>query len=646
MENLPPEQQRYFIEAEKRKRPEGSAQFVDLVDSDSDRLRHLVDDPWADHAALDALPSPLKGGDRIEFLIVGAGMGGIVQAVSLIQAGFKAEQIRIVEVGGGIGGTWYWNRYPGLHCDVEAYIYLPLLEETGYVPSTKYVSAVEIRNYLVDIVRKWNLTDKISYRTNLEGLKWNEDTRSWKVDLVSGRGKDGQTRESFSVDADFAFITSGIFPRPHVPKLQGLHSFEGDMMHTSRWDYNITGGSPETPFPEMDKLKGKRVGILGTGATAVQVVPELAKYADELYVFQRTPSAVYERGQRPTDEKEWREKIAAKPGWHNERMENFALHVAQSPLLPADSENLVGDGWTNLKGYCALTGSDAFGDVGPTEVPQHIGKLMALDAPTSAKMRARIAEIVKDKETAEKLTPWYPAWCKRPTFSDIYLQAFNKPNVHLVDTDGKGVDSVTTKGVVANGKEYPVDVLILSTGYRSPTHGGGDPAKRLGVEIIGRGGRTISEKWSSQGVATLHGVVTGGIPNLFWIYPIQGGATANFAHCIVASGRHIAYIVAEGQKRTGRESVHGTVIDVTSAAEEAWSMQILGGAAHFAGTATCTPSYLTNEGEATRMPDSQEEMMKRARASPYSKGMVPYIRVMEAWRNEGSLSGIEVSASG
>ena len=214
-------------------------------------------------------------------------------------------------------------------------------------------------------------------------------------------------------------------------------------------------------------------------------MPELAKYADELYVFQRTPSAVYERGQRPTDEAEWNQKIATHTGWQKERMENFALHLAHSPLLPPNAKNLVGDGWTQLKGYCAITGSDAFDNVAPTEIPQHIGKLMALDADTSAKVRARTANVVKDKETAEKLTPWYPAWCKRPTFSDLYLQAFNQPNVHLVDTDGKGVDSVTTKGVVANGKEYPVDILILSTGYRPPSYGGGDPAKRMGVEIVG-----------------------------------------------------------------------------------------------------------------------------------------------------------------
>ena len=149
---------------------------------------------------------------------------------------------------------------------------MPLLEETGYVPTSKYVSAVEIREYLVKIARKWDLLDKISFRTTLDGLRWDEEACSWKANLSSGRGKDGQTKESLSADADFVVITGGYFGRPHVPKFQALQSFGGDMMHTSRWDYNITGGCSDTPFPKMDKLRGKRVGLLGTGATVSTVI--------------------------------------------------------------------------------------------------------------------------------------------------------------------------------------------------------------------------------------------------------------------------------------------------------------------------------------------------------------------------------------
>ncbi|KAL0568846.1 hypothetical protein V5O48_013132, partial [Marasmius crinis-equi] len=637
---------RYAVEAEKRKRPEGSAQFQDLETSTSDRLRHLIDDVWADHAALDALPSPIKGGDHIKLLVVGAGMSGIVMAVRLIQAGFSVDQIRIVETAGGIGGTWYWNRYPGLHCDIEAYIYLPLLEETGYVPTEKYASAVEIRNYLVQIAEKWGLTDKILFRTSVDGLRWDDSSNVWKVDLVTRRGPGGQTVEKFSVDVDFTFLASGVFPGPHAPKLSGLEAFGGEMMHTSRWDYNITGGSSETPFPEMVKLKGKRVGIIGTGASAVQAIPELAKYADELYVFQRTPSAVYVRGQKATDPVEWRESIAAKAGWQEERRQNFAMILSGSKLLKADSPNLVGDSWTRLKSLCGAFGSDSFEVVGLEQVPQHVERLLALDKDTSEQVRARVGEVVKDGKTAEALTPWFPAWCKRPTISDTYLQTFNSPHVHLID-NAKGVDGASTKGVVVDGKEYPVDVLILSTGYRSPFADSFNPARRVGVEIFGRGGRSITDKWNTQGASTLHGVGSNGFPNLFWIYPVQAGVTANFSYSIEVASRHIAYLVARGHERVGagRQDVDKkrVLIEVSSAAEEEWSMRCVAGAACFAGILGCTPSWMTNEGDATHV-GSPEEMMRRARASINSKGIIPYMRELEGWRDEGSMKGFEVSA--
>ncbi|KAL0573796.1 hypothetical protein V5O48_008149 [Marasmius crinis-equi] len=642
MEDLPAEQ-RYLVEAEKRKRPDGPSQYQDLNTSNNDRLRHLVDDIWADHAALDALPSPLKGGDHVKFLVVGAGIGGLVMAVRLIQVGFPVEQIRIVETAGGIGGTWYWNRYPGLHCDVEAYIYLPLLEETGYVPTKKYASAVEIRNYLAEVAQKWGLAAKILFRTSVDGLRWDDSSRSWKVDLVTRRGRNGENAERFSVEADFTMLGSGVFPGAHVPKVAGLESFGGPMMHTARWDYGVTGGSSETPFPEMVKLKGKRVGIIGTGASAVQSIPELAKYADELFIFQRTPSAVYERGQKPTDPEEWHQKIAPKAGWHKERMENQALFVAESSMLTPDTPNLVNDGWTHVKGYRAIVGSESFENIGPEQIPQHVARLLALDKETSEQVRARVSEIVQDKKLAESLTPWYPSWCKRPTFSDTYLQMFNLPHVHLIDTDGRGVDRVSTKGVVANGTEYPVDVLILSTGYRSPA-ADGDPSKRAGIKIFGRGGRTLTDKWDAQGATTLHGVGSNGFPNLFMLALLQSGLTANYTHCADVASSHVAFIVAKGHERTGGKDKKGVVVEVLSAAEEEWSLRCLAGSACFAGMANCTPGWMNNEGD-LGLGGSQEEMMKKARGSPYAKGMMLYLREIEAWREEGSMTGIEVNTA-
>ncbi|ORY68389.1 uncharacterized protein BCR38DRAFT_334696 [Pseudomassariella vexata] len=640
--SMPPDQQKYMAEAAKRKRPDGMAQFQELHFSDNERLRQLADDPFADHATLDQLPVPIKSGDRVKFLILGAGLGGILNGVRLIQAGFSADQIRLVEVAGGIGGTWYWNRYPGLHCDVESYVYLPLLEEMGYMPPHKYISGVGIRNYLVEMAKKWDLADKIMYRTQVNGLQWDDGIRAWKADMTTGRGPGGQEKSTLWMNADFVLLNTGLFPHPQVPKLPGLTGFEGAMFHTARWDYNVTGGSSETPFPTLDKLNGKRVGIIGTGATAIQVVPEVAKWAKELYVFQRTPSQVHVRGQRETDLTEWREQIAAKPGWQTERMENFAEHLSLG--APSDHKNLVGDGFSHLSAYYALIGGIGSDKVTPEKVPEHIGGLLALDATRAAKVRARVSEVVKDEDTAEKLTPWYPVWCKRPTFSDVFLQAFNQENVHLVDTDGKGVDGVTPRGLVFNGKEYPLDVLILSTGYRSPGVGSGNPSVRTGLEIVGRGGRTLTEKWTSQGPTTLHGCASNGFPNLFWMGPTQAGATANFAHVLEVLSRHVAHIVAKGHEQAGAcKQDNGVVVEVRKEAEEAWSMLCLSGAAAFSATSVCTPSYLTNEGEA--MLGKPQELMQRARGAPWPTGMVAYIRELDAWHDAGKLEGIEVTAA-
>ncbi|KAF9264540.1 pyridine nucleotide-disulfide oxidoreductase-like protein [Marasmius fiardii PR-910] len=606
-------QQRYATEAAKRQREDGLAQFQELHLADNDRLRHLVDDPYADHAALDKLPPPLKSGDRIKFLIVGAGMGGILSAIRLVEAGFSADQIRFVEVAGGIGGTWWWNRYPGLHCDIESYIYLPMLEEMGYVPPKKYESSVGIRNYLISMAKKYELEDKIMFRTQLDRLQWDESIRAWKADLTIGRGEKGHEKSTLWVNAEFVYLVTGIFPRPQVPKLPGITAFEGAMFHTSRWNYDVTGGSSDNAFPVMDKLKGKRVGVIGTGATAVQIVPELAKYAEELYVFQRTPSQVNVRGQRDTDPAEWKERVAHRPGWQKERMENFAAHMSTS--LSDNDENLVGDAWTDLKAYCAVIGSDRFGVITRDKAPEHIGGMLARDAPHTAAIRKRVAEIVKDKETAERLTPWYPTWCKRPTFSDVYLQTFNQPNVHLVDTDGKGVDSIRPTAIVANRKDYPIDILVFSTGYRSPAAGNANPATKVGVEVVGRNGRVFSEKWASQGPTTLHGCCSNGFPNLFWLGPAQTGVTANFAHPIDVLARHISFIVGSAHDKAGGKQKNGVVVEPMVEAEEQWSMLCMQGAAYFGGIATCTPGYMTGEGDSLKQPATTLKSVNLAR--PY-----------------------------
>lgn len=362
----------------------------------------LLQDPWADHDALNARDPPALGdGQRVKVVILGGGFGALITAVRLIQAGLAAKDIRFVDSAGGFGGTWYWNRYPGLHCDVEAYCYLPFLEETGYVPATKYSPGHEILEHSNRIAQHWDLADKALFRAEVNALTWDDNDKAWTVSLKEGRGP-GQDARNFKVQAQYFVIASGVLSRPQAPKIPGLESFAGNMFHTARWDYTTTGGTPTAP--DMTKLKDKRVGIIGTGATAVQVVPELAKHAKELYVFQRTPSAVSPRGQRPTDREEWRTKIAAKKGWQAERVSNLTRILSNS--AEPDEPDLVDDWWTKIASYHATLGSTRRPPPAPTPaaIQAHIGEFVALDLPHAEGTRARVDSIVRDKDTAAKLS--------------------------------------------------------------------------------------------------------------------------------------------------------------------------------------------------------------------------------------------------
>ncbi|KAI0199122.1 hypothetical protein F4808DRAFT_221250 [Astrocystis sublimbata] len=642
-------QQKYAVEAQKRVRPEGLAQFQELAHSGSERLRHLVDDVWADHAALDAQTPPLQAGDCPKILIAGAGIGGIVAAVRLIQQGFTADQIRLVETAGGVGGTWYWNRYPGLHCDIESYIYMPLLEETGFMPSHKYASGVEIRQHFKNVMEKYQLQDKVLFRSRVNSYRWDDAARHWNVDLSTWRGPKGQEQGSLQVKAEFVFMTAGLLAKPQVPKLGGvgIESYKGDLFHTSLWDYNVTGGSPDEVFPQLSKLAGKRVGFVGTGATAIQAVPCLAKYAKELYVFQRTPSTVFSRGQKPTDPQEWATSIAGKPGWFDARNRNFSQ--AMSRCLPDGETDLVDDEWSRQPAYRALTGDPEFAAVPPEKAGEVIAKFLMDDAPSTARARQRVKDLVKDPETAAKLTPWYPVWCKRPTFSDTYLQVFNEPHVHLVDTDGKGLDSMTPDGVVANGTEYPLDVLVFGTGYVSPSADGGDPSIRAGIKVYGRDGRDISDKFAREGVSTLYGVASNGFPNLFWLGVSQAGINPCHSYVLDTLARISAYMISAGHERVGDGSkTQGrVVVEVDAAGEHAWGMRILQGAARFATLSVCTPSYISSQRGPGNPAEgkTQEELFRAARQSPWSGGMMTFVDVFTKWRDEGKLEGVLSSAA-
>ncbi|KAK4504033.1 hypothetical protein PRZ48_004948 [Zasmidium cellare] len=607
--------EKYAQEREKRI-GKGLSQFVDL--RKSEKFKSLLDDPWVEAGT--PVNEVVPDGGHCRVLIVGSGYGGILFAVNLVKAGFSAEDIVIVDPAGGFGGTWYWNH-------VEAYIYMPLLEEMQYMPKHKYAGGEELREYAESICRRYNLFGRAMFQSKAMRMSWDEDGQVWKAQIL--QAPKGLQSKTINVSADFVILAGGVLHNAQVPDATGIHQFEGDMFHTARWQYDVTGGSPADP--RMTRLRDKKVGVIGTGATGIQVVPRLAEFSKELYVFQRTPSSVAARGNRKTDSFEWNTEIANKPGWQRERNMNYFAFVGNAEPKPA--VDLVKDGWTSMPSFSALIAGPSY-NVTPENAAEHVAKMYALDRPHQDRVRKRVMNVVHDPKTASKLQAWYPGWCKRPCFHDEYLPAFNYPHVKLVDTDGKGIDGLSRNGVVAHGREYELDVIVWASGFVSPAVG--TPASKAGIELTGKGGRLLEDEVRENGVSTLHGVVSRGFPNLFWPGGLQAAASPNQMFLLETLSAHVAYMVSEATKRTGGKAI----VEPTAEAEEEWASRIMEGAAVFSSVAGCTPSYINKEGEVDNM--SMEEKIKAAKGGVWSKGIVDYVHVLEAWREEGSMSGLEV----
>lgn len=640
-------QAKYEQERQKRLRLDGDAQYIDLALSE--KFKHYREDPWLDERS-EAVT--IKHGEHVKFLILGAGLGGLVFAAKLIQtAGVAASEIRLVDAAGGIGGTWYYNRPPGLMCDVESYCYLPLLEEMQYVPKHKYSYSHEIRAYLNAVADKYGLSSTAMFRTTIKRLVWDETKSQWNVSMRKERGRDPdkQTALEMAITAEFVIATSGLLVHPKLPGIADIDKFEGVSFHTSRWDYSATGGSPSDA--NLHKLADKRVGIIGTGATAIQAVPHLARHAKHLTVFQRTPSSVDTRGQHATDPETFALAVATHRGWWRERNVNLASHL--SDAVAVTDTNLVDDQWSRCHSYRALIGGPS-GPRSPADVPDFLASLHAMDLARAERLRRRVDEVVvaREKQTAARaLKPWYASWCKRPAFHDEYLATFNLARVDLVDTDGRGVDALTRTGARVGDTEYPLDMVIFSTGFRAPWIG--SPAHRAGMTVTGREGMDLDAKWNEeeQGLATLHGCMTHGFPNFFMPGPFQAAATANQSFTLDVLGDHVAQIIRQAQERVrqqppGRDGDRGSsrvVIEPTREAEEAWAAEIAKRSISFAGVGGCTPGYLNGEGAMARITESSpEEMMKAARRSIWGEGIVSFMRVLERWEADGELRGLDV----
>ena len=583
---------KYLEERDKRLRSDGNEQYLQL----KGQLAHYLEDPYSP-----VTPRAPKT-DHVTFAFIGGGFAGLVTGARLVEAGVK--NVRIIEKGGDFGGTWYWNRYPGAQCDTASLVYMPLLEETGHMPSEKYAHAPEILAHCQHIGRHYGLYANALFHTEVTGLEWDAARSRWIV----------RTNRGDEFTAQFVGMGTGPLHVPKLPGIPGIESFKGHSFHTSRWDYGYTGGNPSGA--PMEKLEDKRVAIIGTGATAVQCIPHLARACQALYVFQRTPSSVDVRANEPLD-RAWFAQIAT-PGWQQRWLANFTANQAG---FGAEVEDLVKDGWTDLSRRIR----SKIMNLPPERMtPQHM--MAAYEDSDYEKMdeiRARADSIVQDRETAQMLKAWYRQLCKRPCFHDEYLQAFNSPNTHLIDTDGRGVEKITATGVVVAGVEYPVDCIIYASGFEVGT----EYKRRAGFDMIGRDGVKLSEHWT-EGMRTKHGIHVHGFPNAFLVQPTQGAnLISNVPHNLTEAGKTIALVVAHALGSGAAQ------VEVTRQAEDAWVALLLTGMGRMLGSPDCTPGYYNNEGQ---------DPGPRARLNVgYPQGATAYFRYLDEWRKSGDFEGLE-----
>ena len=573
---------KYLEERDKRLRAEGNEQYIEI----EGKFAHYMDDPYVDPGfTRDALT------DDVDVVIVGGGFAGLLAGARLREAG--VESIRIIERGGDFGGTWYWNRYPGAACDVESYIYLPLLEEVGYMPKRKYADAPEILEHSRALGRHFGLYEHACFQTQVTEMRWDETRARWVI----------KTNRGDEMTARHVVVGPGPLNRPKLPGIPGIDTFQGHSFHTSRWDYGYTGGDSTG---NLDRLKDKRVGIIGTGATAVQCIPHLGASAKQLFVFQRTPSSVDVRGDHDTDPG-WAK--AQTEGWQRRRQINFDSLIAGLPV----AEDQVGDGWTDIFRTVFSIARQAKPGGGPVDF-EELRQLA--DFKKMEQIRARVDEIVKDPKTAAALKPYYNQFCKRPCFHDDYLPTFNRPNVTLVDTNGRGVDRITETAVIVDGLAYEVDCLIFATGFEVGT----DYTHRAGFEAYGRNGVSLTERWK-QGIKSLHGMQTRQFPNFFIIGGAQAAITVNIPLMADEQSKHVAKIIQQcltSQVRT---------IEVSQAAEDAWQAEMSAKAvSRDKFYKDCTPGYYNSEGK----PGASTFFN-----GIYGGGPFEYMRIIHDWENDG-----------
>lgn len=582
---------RYQAERAKRIRPEGAGQYQQTEGTWAEYSHDPHADPEFTRASIET---------DCDALVIGGGLTGLMMAGWLKENGI--DDVRVIEQGADFGGTWYWNRYPGARCDVESYIYMPFIEQINRMPSEKYSRGREIFAHCQNVAAHYGLYEKALLQTRLTSATWDDVAGRWII----------KTDRNDTVRARFVCAGTGVLSRPKLPGIPGIEKFKGHSFHTSRWDYAYTGGD-ETG--DLHGLADKRVAVIGTGASGIQVIPYVGEYAKQLYVFQRTPSSIDVRNNRPTDP-EWVKSL--QPGWQKHRIANFDAIM----LGLTEEEDLVNDRWTDVWRRLQVwqtNDADPDNPVDPAEL------LQMADYSKMEELRARVDEIVQDSETAEALKPWYNIFCKRPGYSDEYLQTYNRPNVKLVDTQGRGPDEINETGLIFDGVQYDVDCIIYASGFEfsQPTYDAG------GYELIGRNGADPRNKLGKQ-VRTLHGIYTRGFPNFFVIGSMkQAAITVNFPHVLGEQAEHVARVI----KLCKDNDI--AVMEVSDAAEDRWDEIVRSKAIDRKQfERECTPSYLNREGR----PDEERTFFDGI----YGGGPFEYIAVCKEWRDSGFMQDMEI----
>jgi cyclohexanone monooxygenase len=454
---------------------------------------------------MSAQPSAAKA-ESYDVVVVGAGFAGMYMLHRLRGLGMTA---RVYEQGSGVGGTWYWNRYPGARCDVESMQYSYSFSEAlqqEWDWSERYAPQAEILAYANHVADRFNLRPDIQFDTRVERAEFDERNGTWSVTTSDGK----------TVSAKFVVLATGCLSNARMPDIKGLDHFKGKVYHTGHW-----------PHEGVD-FTGQRVAVIGTGSSSIQAVPVIAEQAKHLTVFQRTAnfSIPAHNGPLSAEQRDWFKK-------NYPEVRRFAREVARNGIYTQQPDRGALDDGDNERRARYEAGWQ-HGGVVFMAVYNNVLLDKAANDTAADFVRGKIGEIVKDPATAKLLQPnSHPIGTKRICVDTDYFATFNRPNVTLVDIKSNPIDAITENAVRVAGKDHEADALVLATGFDAMT---GSVAK---IDIIGRDRRTLNEKWA-EGPRTYLGLMSAGFPNLFII--TGPGSPSVLSNMIVSIEQHVDWI--------------------------------------------------------------------------------------------------------